>query len=409
MRLASAHPASGADQTFFVTTALGLEEVLAEELRAIIGGPVAITRSGVSFVGTLEQGYRVCLWSRIASRVLLRLSQFPAPNPDQLYAGVRRIHWTEHLTPAQTLAVHLTTSQSQITHSHYGALKAKDAIVDQFRAVVGTRPSVDPIHPDLRINIHLHRDLATVSLDLSGESLHKRGYRVEAAEAPLKENLAAAILSLAGWPAKFNAFVDPMCGSGTLPLEAARMAARIAPGRNRRKFGFMGWQGYVPRLWQRLLEEAQALEVRDLRKLPRIVGYDANPRVIRMGLEQLQEAGVHARVHLEKRVLAQATKIADAGLILVNPPYGVRLGEVDSLKGLYRQLGSVLKNQFSNWEAGVLTGSRELAQEIGLKPDRRFVVYNGAIECRFLKYTLYSGIADPRTPKELAVAGVPVI
>lgn len=375
---------------FFATTPKGMEIVLAEELRGLGLLKVREARAGVVFQGPLEAGYRACLWSRIANRVLLPLKTFSAPDADRLYGGIRAIHWTDHLTANQTLAVDFSSSQSALTHSHFGALKVKDAIVDQFRTLQGVRPSVDPVNPDLRINVYLHQDEATVSIDLSGDSLHRRGYREEGGEASLKENLAAAILILSGWPRKDGGgFVDPMCGSGTLPIEAGLMACRIAPGLKRKSFGFMGWQGHIPVLWKRLLQEAKDLEVQDKKKIPKIVGYDRDFRCVRLSLANLEKAGLHGKVHVEKRDLMSQAPLGDPGILVTNPPYGVRLGEVEELKPLYKQLGDILKNKFKGWEGYLFTGSPELAKSVGLKASRRFVLYNGAIECRLLKYELY--------------------
>ncbi len=375
---------------FFATTALGMELPLVQELEAIGALSLRSVRAGVYFQGKLEIGLRACLWSRIANRILLPLKTFRAENPDQLYGGVRTIHWTDHLTTEDTLAVDFSTSQSQITHSHFGALKVKDAIVDQFRTLQGSRPSVDPGRPSVRINVYLFQDEATVSIDLSGESLHRRGYRQEGVAAPLKENLAAALLKTAGWPKDPSwAFLDPMCGSGTLPIEAAWMASNRAPGLTRDYFGFLGWQGHVPTLWKRLLEEARDLEIRDRKKLPAIVGYDQDFRVVRVALENVERAGLRGKVHIEKRELSSCERIAEAGLFLVNPPYGERLGEVETLKPLYKTMGDILKQRFKGWEGFIFTGSSDLAKVVGLKAARRHVLFNGPIECRLLHYQLY--------------------
>ncbi|MCM2278793.1 MAG: THUMP domain-containing protein [Oligoflexia bacterium] len=386
-------------RNFFATTAKAMEGLLAQELRGLGIPSLKEERAGVSFEGTLEQAYRVCLWSRIANRVLLPLKRFPAPTPEKLYGGVKSIRWSDHLTPRNTLAVDFSSSHSQITHTHFGALKVKDAICDQFRSVQGSRPSVDPARPDIRVNVYLQQDEATVSLDLSGESLHLRGYREAGALAPLKENLASAILMHAGWPEKLRearekgeplpAFLDPMCGSGTLPIEAGLIAANVAPGSQRRYFGFQGWQGHVPAIWKRLLQEAEELRVRDRKKLPRIVGYDQDFRAVRLALGNLERSGLLGLVHLEKREFSVCEAIEPKGVIVLNPPYGERLGDVEELKPLYKQIGDTFKQKFRGWEGYVFTGSPELAKVIGLKAARRIVLFNGAIECRLFKYELY--------------------
>ena len=389
--------------TYFATTAKGMESSLEEEVRAIGGVDVKSVRAGVSFRGSLETAYRLCLWSRIANRVLLPLKTFPAPTPEKLYGGVKSIRWSDQLTLRQTLAVDFSSTQSQITHTHFGALKSKDAICDQFRSVCGERPSVNPLRPDLRINVYVFKDEATVSIDLSGESLHRRGYREEGVEAPLKENLAAAILMLAGWPealkkaresgTELPAFMDPMCGSGTLPIEAAFMAMGRAPGLAREHWGFMGWKGHDSALWQRLVAEAKASEITDRKLLPRIVGYDRDPRAIRIALANLQRAGLQNVVHIEKRELGTLEPVAPNGILAVNPPYGERLGEVEELKPVYKQMGDLFKQRFPGWDAFIFTSNPDLAKSVGLRPARRFVLFNGAMECRLLKFEMYAGSA----------------
>ena len=378
------------EYSFLATAPLGMEQLLAQELKDLGATSVEEVGSSVKFKGRLEMGYRACLWSRIASRILLPLKVFPAADEDRLYAGVRAIHWTDHLTAENTLAVEFNCSHSKITHSHYGALKVKDAIVDQFRAVKGTRPSVDPAKPDVRINVYLVKNEATVSLDLSGDSLHRRGYRDPYAPAPLKENLAAALLAKAGWKAGYpGAFLDPLCGSGTLVVEAGLIAARIAPGLRRDYFGFLNWQGHVPVLWRRLLKEAEELMIREKKSIPKIVGFDQDVRSVRMALQSVERAGLHGKVHFEKRELAACERIAEKGILLTNPPYGERLGEVESLKPLYKLLGDTFKQKFKGWEGYIFTGSPELAKGIGLKASQRIPFFNGPIECRLLKYDLY--------------------
>ncbi|MFZ9596059.1 MAG: THUMP domain-containing class I SAM-dependent RNA methyltransferase [Bdellovibrionia bacterium] len=377
---------------FYATTAKGMESLLAQELSQLGLQSVKEGRGGVSFSGKLEAAYRACLWSRVASRIFLPLKTFQAKTPEDLYEGSRQVNWRDHFTVEQTFCVDFTATQSQISHSHYGALQVKDAIADQFRAKLGSRPSVNTVKPDVRVHVYLNRDQATLSLDLSGGSLHRRGYRDENAgvAAPMKENLAAAILMQAGWPKEEgHAFLDPMCGSGTLPIEAALMSARIAPGLFRKDFGFLGWQGHVPALWKRLLQEADEAQIRDKKKIPKIVGYDGNFRAVRLALESLPKAGVHGKVHIEKRDFAQCEMIAPAGVILLNPPYGSRLGEQEALKPLYRSIGDTFKQKFRGWTGFVFTGSSELAKVIGLKASQRSVFFNGPIECRLLKYELY--------------------
>jgi 23S rRNA (guanine2445-N2)-methyltransferase / 23S rRNA (guanine2069-N7)-methyltransferase len=382
-----------ADTRFFATVPRRMEHLLVEELRRLGAVDIQESRSGVYFAGGLETALRVCLWSRLASRVLLPLAEFPAATPEQLYAGAAAIAWEEHLTPEGTLAVGCTLTASSLNHSHYAALKVKDAVVDRFRNRCGIRPSVAVERPDLQINVHVHRDVATISLDLSGESLHRRGYREEGGAAPLKENLAAAILLKAGWPEaaqKNDVLVDPMCGSGTLPIEAALMAADIAPGLLRPYFGFSGWLRHDSRLWRQLVTEAETRRLAGLARLPLIVGYDANPAAIRAAWVNLERAGLAGRVHFERRDVSELSPPAAGGerggLVVVNPPYGERLGEVEELHGLYRTLGERLKSHFPGWNAAVFTGNPELGRDLGLRARRLHTLFNGALECRLLQF-----------------------
>ena len=295
--------------------------------------------------GSLEVAYRACLWSRTASRVLLPLGTFPAATQEQLYEGISSIDWQQHVNPKGTLAIDFGGASSGITHTHFGALKTKDAIVDQFRARTGERPSVQLEQPDVRIDVRLDRDRATVSLDLSGESLHRRAYRARGVAAPLKENLAAAVLLRSGWPAiaeEGGEFVDPMCGSGTLLIEAALMALDIAPGSMRSHFGFIGWRGHDRALWQRLVDEARARrEAAAIQAHHAAEATTADALAVRAAIENVERARLRGFVHIERRELEQLTRESEAptGLVVTNPPYGERIGDQERLQALYATLG----------------------------------------------------------------------
>jgi 23S rRNA (guanine2445-N2)-methyltransferase / 23S rRNA (guanine2069-N7)-methyltransferase len=393
-------------QRFFATAPKGIEPLLAAELAALGASEVKETRAGVAFSGDLALAYRVCLWSRLANRVLLPLAHFPAPTPEALYAGVQAIAWAGHFAPDGTLAVDAHVSGSAITHSHFAALKVKDAIVDQLRAASGRRPSVDTERPALRVNLYLARDEASLSLDLSGESLHRRGYRAEAREAPLKENLAAAILLRAGWPeiaAAGGAFVDPMCGSGTLPIEAALMAGDIAPGLDRTYYGFLRWRGHDTGTWERLLAEARARREAGLARLRGLVirGYDSDARSIAVARANARRAGLESIVRFEKRELsACAPETVERGLVAVNPPYGERLGGEAELPALYSSLGAALARCYPGWRAAVLTSHQELGRLLNLRAHKLHTLYNGAIECKLLHIELPAEAAAPAARRE---------
>jgi len=382
-------------RAFFAPCAKGIEPLLADELRALGAGDVAPTVAGVAFSGPLELGYRACLWSRTASRILLPIAQFPAPDGDGLYAGARAVPWEDHLPLDGTLAVDFTSTRSALTHTTFGALRTKDAIVDRFRDRSGRRPSVDAAAPDVRVNVHVREDVATVSVDLSGDSLHRRGWRGSGGAAPLKESLAAAVVQMCGWgavAAAGGAFVDPLCGSGTLLVEAAWLAADVAPGLARERWGFGRWLGHDAAVWQRLLAEARERDRRGRARLPRLVGYDNDAGAVRAALDNVERAGLHGLVHVERRDLTGAAPVGDApGVLVTNPPYGERLGERRALEVLYRRLGDVAKQRFPGWTAWILTGNPELAKYIGLRIARRQVLYNGAIECRLLTVPLHAG------------------
>jgi len=393
---------------FFATAPLGMELLLADELRVLGAVEVAETRAGVAFGGSLETAYKACLWSRLANRILLPLDRFPAASPEALYEGIRRIEWSAHLDSHATFAVDFASSRSKISHTLFGAQKVKDGIVDYFREHFGIRPSVRLDRPDLRVNVYLDRDAATVSIDLSGESLHKRAYRQEGGRAPLKENLAAAVLLRAGWPRIAESgghFIDPMCGSGTLPIEAALMAGDFAPGLLRPHFGLFGWKKHDRVLWQSLVKEAERRCETGLRKLPPIVGYDVDRQAVRIALENIEHVGLRGYVHVERKAAADARPRHVFGLVAVNPPYGERLGEEKTLVPLYTQLGETLKNHFAGWKATLLTGNPELAFKLGMRATRYYTLYNGALECRLFNFDIEpERFFSPREPEPLTEA-----
>jgi 23S rRNA (guanine2445-N2)-methyltransferase / 23S rRNA (guanine2069-N7)-methyltransferase len=381
--------------SFFATCPKGVGDLLAAELVSFGAEKVKESAAGVSFTGTLEVAYRACLWSRVASRILLPLAEFQVTSEDDLYKGVRDIPWEEHFSPDSTFAVNASGKAGVIDHTHFASLKVKDAVVDRFRDLLGSRPSIDIKQPDLRLNLHLARELSTISLDLSGDALHRRGYRHEKGKAPLKENLAAAILMRVGWPALASEglpFIDPMCGAGTLPIEAALIAGDVAPGIFRPSFGFMGWKNHKTGIWTNLQVEARYRMKEGLERLPIILGYDFDRSAVRAALDNLQRAGLDKRVHIERRdlgSLALPPAVRDRiGLIMVNPPYGERLGEKEDLRALYSSMGESLREKFRGWRAAVFTGNPELGKEMGLRAVKTNNLYNGNIKCRLLHFEI---------------------
>jgi putative N6-adenine-specific DNA methylase len=371
---------------FFATCARGLENVLADELRALGASDIAPGRGGTAFAGDRATLYRANLWLRTAIRVLKPILEADVTSPDELYAAVRALDWSQYLTPEHTLAVDANVRDSHITHSKYAALRVKDAVCDQFVERVGRRPSVDVDEPMVGLNLHVYRDRAVLSLDSSGESLHKRGYRPVLTKAPLNEALAAAIVLLTGWSGEVP-FIDPMCGSGVLPIEAAWVALRRPPGLTRRRFGFQGWMDYDVRLWTGLRDEARRGV---LKQLPAPVGgSDVRRDAVSSAAGNARAAGIGHLLRFEvKDVRDFRPPERPPGVIVCNPPYGERIGEEKELKPLYRALGEVLYQRCPGWRAFVFTGNAKLARELGMKPARRVPLMNGKIPCELLEFDL---------------------
>jgi putative N6-adenine-specific DNA methylase len=370
-------------QRYFATCGRGIEPILADELRALGAADVAPGRGGVGFAGDLALLYQANLWLRTAVRVLQPILEAPVTSPDELYDAVRSLDWSRYLTPQHTLAVDANVRDSQITHSKYAALRVKDAICDQFLERLGSRPSVDVEQPMVGLNLHVYRDRAVLSLDSSGESLHKRGYRPIQTRAPLNEALAAALVLSSGWRGE-RPFADPLCGSGTLPIEAAWLALRRPPGLTRRRFGFQGWMDYDVALWTALRDEARRGVAKQL-PAP-VLASDARGDAVAFATSNARAAGIGHLLRVEKRDVRDFRPPDGApGVIVCNPPYGERIGEEKDLVGLYRLLGEVFA-RCAGWTAWVFTGNRRLADAIGLPPAEQVPLYNGRIPCRMLRF-----------------------
>ncbi|WP_461482003.1 bifunctional 23S rRNA (guanine(2069)-N(7))-methyltransferase RlmK/23S rRNA (guanine(2445)-N(2))-methyltransferase RlmL [Porticoccus sp.] len=381
---------------WFASCPKGLEALLASELANLGAEKTRETVAGVYAEGNLEFAYRACLWSRLANRILMPLEKFPVNSADDLYRGVAAIAWERHLTPHESIAVDFVGTNDAIRHSKFGAQHVKDAIVDRLQSHFSDRPNVDLRSPDLRINVRLAKDQAHVSLDLSGDSLHKRGYRAAMVPAPLKENLAAALLLRADWPeiaARGGALIDPLCGSGTLLIEGAMMVADIAPGLIREQFGFHGWAQHDAELWQRLRQEAlDRCQAGLARELPEIRGYDKDTRAVTAAQENVACAGLEKWVRVMAKPIEAFKKpthrqIAE-GLIICNPPYGERWGDMEELRPLYQTLGEVTKRECPGWRLAVITGNAELASELRLRADRKYQFFNGTIPSQLLLFQL---------------------
>lgn len=376
--------------TLFASTARGLEELLKTELEQLGATECKVVQGGVHFQADSQQLYRSLLWSRLASRILLPLNSFRVYSDMDLYLGVNAINWPDIFPVDATFAVHFNGTNDEIRNSQYGALKVKDAIVDSFLRRVKQRPDVAKTHPNIRINVFLQKEIATLSLDLSGESLHQRGYRDETGAAPLKENLAAAIVQRSGWETG-TPMVDPMCGSGTLLIEAALMSADVAPRLYRRQWGFLSWLGHQSDVWQEVILEAQVRAKRGLSNTTsRFVGYDHDRRVIEIARCNAKRAGVSALITFESQELTQLTNPfpAEKGTVLSNPPYGERLESEPALIALHSALGRIMKQHFGGWNLSLFSASPELLSCLQLRAGRQFKAKNGPLECVQKNYHL---------------------
>jgi 23S rRNA (guanine2445-N2)-methyltransferase / 23S rRNA (guanine2069-N7)-methyltransferase len=376
---------------WIATAPVGAASVLAEELAQFDAVDIRERSHDVKFQGALQVGYRTCLWSRTATRVLLSLGSVDASSSKNLFDAVKRMDWREHIAPGATLACDCSGGNESIRHTIYGSQLLKDAVCDSLRDATGVRPDIKPERPDVLLHLHVEGPTALVSVDFSGESLHRRGYRIEGGRAPLKENVAAAVLLRAGWAAmseEGGVLVDPLCGSGTLLTEAALIAADAAPALDRAYFGFQGWHGHDAALWEELCAQAR---VRRAARTPRrcIFGSDIDADAVRMALENVDHAGVADWVHVEKRALKDVVRPHGAtGLVVANPPYGERIGAESGLPELYSELGLILRERFDGWRAAVLTGNPPLARNLGIYAKRTHRVFNGTIECRLLRFDL---------------------
>ena len=371
----------------FAPCAKGLEYLLVDELKQLGAETARESLAGVGFRGSDETIYRAVLWSRLASRILLPVAEFDAADPDALYAGVQSVDWDRHLAASGTLAVDASLIQSQLTHDRFVSQRVKDAVVDQLRDRHEQRPSVDTDAPDVRLNVFIRRDRATLSIDVSGGGLHRRGWRQAQGGAPLKETLACAVLLRAGWPtiaAEGGALVDPMCGSGTLLIEGARMAADIAPSLQRTHDGLRGWLGCDQALLARLRQELRIRSERGMSALlPRFFGFDHDPVALATAEKNLASAGLSNVATLACAPVSDLRRppAFEHGLVVCNPPYDERMAADPAL---YRQMGDRLKQHFTGWRTAVLTADEGLGRAMGLSPDKRYVLFNGAIKCSLL-------------------------
>lgn len=391
---------------FVVSCAAGFEALVEKEIKLMGGGNIYSEIGVVTWEGTLEQGYRCCLWSRYGSRVFLILKTFEAENTDTLYEVCRDFPWQDHLGLHNSFAVNCTLSgDTEISHSRYAALKVKDGLADYFRDKTGSRPSVQIQQPDVQFHVHVKANTAQLLLDLSGESLHRRGYRVASGNAPLKETLAAAIVGLCGWADEPEALVDPMCGSGTLLIEAALVYGDSAPGLSRNYFGFFGWLGHDQSIWDNLVEEALQREVKGMdKKWPLLIGYDCDPVAVSSARKNIQKAGLEDYIQIKQGEIASLKAAAGSGMVLSNLPYGERLSEKEFVGKLYSGLGRILRKGFSGWKCAVFISNPELTDNFGLSWEKKHRLYNGSINCSLLVGT----VGEPAEPFVWRLPEVPL-
>jgi putative N6-adenine-specific DNA methylase len=372
---------------FFAPCPRGLAPALAEELTALGAKHCAAAEAGVAFDGPFDLIYVTNLHSRIASRILWRVAQFPYANEEEVYKAANEVRWHHYFTADRTFKVETNAHRSPVKSLDFVTLRVKDAIADHFRSATGRRPSVEPRNPDLRVHVFLDAKTCTLYVDTSGESLFRRGRRDHVGEAPLKKNLAAGILRLAGWRAGIP-LVDPMCGGGTFLSEAAEIWLGRAAGRQR-AFAFEKLARFDAPAWERMLANAKKAE-KPLERLP-LLGSDLYGRSLGHAALNLKEAGLEEAVTLKQANLLELSAPGGHGMVITNPPYGVRLGEKEKLAEFYPALGDVLKRKFTGWTAFIFSGDPDLARLIRLHPARKTVLFNGALECRLYEYRMVRG------------------
>ena len=373
----------------------GLEEVLAKELVNLGANNVSIERRVVSFTGDQRMLYKANLYCRTASRILKPIVSFKATNADEVYEQVKLIDWSQYLDVKKTFAIDATVFSEEFRHSKFVTYRVKDAIADWFMERENRRPSIRLDNPDLFLNVHISHTQCTISLDSSGESLHKRGYRDAQTEAPINEALAAGMLLLAGWDGKSN-FIDPMCGSATFLIEAALIALNIPPCIYRQSFAFEKWTDFDKELFEELYNDDSLERPFEFK----IMGADVSPRAVKIAQENIKAAGLHKYITVEQRSISDWELQTETGLIVTNPPYGERLLS-DDLFGLYAQLGETLKHKFTGSTAWVISSHVDCLQRVGLRPSAKVKLLNGALDCEFWKYELFRGKREEFVVKKL--------
>lgn len=374
-------------RTFIAKTFYGLEDILAKEIRALGAKNIEILNRAVKYEGDKKLLYKSNLLLRTALRILLPIEEFSVNSYDQLYKKALQIDWDKYFTPYHTFFINSFVNSPHMDHSHFAALRLKDAIVDYFKKKYNVRPSIDKEDADYRLNLHVYKERCTISLDSSGESLHKRGYKTENAEAPLSEVLAAGMIMLSGWDKK-SPFVDPMCGSGTLPIEAALMAYDIPPGKFRKKYGFTRWKDYDEALHNKIMEDSIS---RKIKTEVKITGSDISEKDIQKSRMNAQNAGLDDKIDFQVRPMDKfPTEQYSSGHIIMNPPYDIKLKKTN-INQLYKNIGDTLKNNFTGFDVWIFSGNKDAIKYIGLKANKRITLFNGPLECKFLYFPVYKG------------------
>jgi len=375
------------DFKMLAKTIFGLEDVLADELLKLGAKDIQKLNRAVSFKGDIGFMYKANLSLRTALRILKPIKSFTVKNEQELYREIQKIDWSFYMDVSNTLAIDSVVSSEQFTHSQFISQKVKDAIVDQFREKFGERPNVDLDRPDLKVNIHITGDACTVSLDSSGESLHKRGYRDKTNLAPLNEVLAAGLVLLSGWD-KESTFIDPMCGSATILIEAALIAANIPPGYYKEEFGFQRWKDYDKDLWDKIYEST----VNKIKNNPiQIIGVELSRNVAKKAKENVKLAKLEDAIIIRNSAFEDFEPPVGPGVLVMNPPYGERMHQEEDINGLYKSIGDTLKKKYKGYVGWIISSNPDALKSVGLRPTRKIPVFNGQLECRFMKFEMYEG------------------
>lgn len=369
-----------------VTTFFGLEEILAKELQQLGGKNITPFKRGVAVTGDTGFLYKANLCLHSALKVIIPIAKFSAANEQELYDGIKSVEWERFMSLTDTLMVESVVNSEVFSHSLFVSQKVKDALVDRFRDLTGSRPSVDLLRPTLKLYIHIFRNEVTIHLDSSGDPLYKRGYRADINEAPMKEVLAAGLVKLSGWE-KHQLLIDGMCGAGTIAIEAALWANNIPPGYYRNDFSFMRWQNFDETLYETIFDSSISKIKEDKVE---IIANDIDAPTLKKAIGNTKNAKVDDVVNCTNFSFFDIQPTRSAGVIILNPPYGERL-PVEEIEKLYKEIGNKLKKDFQNFNAWIITSSPDAIKSIGLRPSRKIQIYNGSLECRYLKFELYGG------------------